>query len=79
MTWKEGRRWKPSTYAQVYDWDNLYLAWRKAARGKRGRVAAARFEYHLEDNLVTLQEELAAQTYRPGPYASSTSTSRRNG
>lgn len=38
------------TYAQVYDWDNLYLAWRKAARGKRGRVAAARFEYHLEDN-----------------------------
>ncbi|MCX6028694.1 MAG: reverse transcriptase domain-containing protein [Chloroflexi bacterium] len=58
------------TYAQVHDWDNLYLAWRKAARGKRGRVAAARFEYHLEDNLVTLQEELAAQTYRPGPYAS---------
>jgi retron-type reverse transcriptase len=58
------------TYARVYEWDNLYLAWRKAARGKRGRVAAARFEYHLEDNLVTLQAELAAQTYRPGPYAS---------
>jgi retron-type reverse transcriptase len=58
------------TYAQVCDWDNLYLAWRKAARGKRGRTAAARFEYRLEDNLVTLQEELAAQTYRPGPYAS---------
>ena len=58
------------TYAQIYDWDNLYLAWRKAAEGKRGRVAAARFEYHLEDNLVTLQAELAAQTYRPGPYAS---------
>jgi RNA-directed DNA polymerase len=58
------------TYAQIYDWDNLYLAWRKAAAGKRGRVAAARFEYRLEDNLVTLQEELAAQTYRPGPYAS---------
>jgi len=58
------------TYAQVHAWDNLYLAWRKAARGKRGRAAAAAFEYHLEDNLVTLQEELAAQTYRPGPYAS---------
>ena len=58
------------TYAQVCDWDNLYLAWRKAARGKRGRAAAARFEYHLEDNLVTLQEELVAQTYRPGAYAS---------
>lgn len=58
------------TYAQVYDWDNLYLAWRKAARGKRGGVAAARFEYHLEDNLVMLQEELAARTYRPGAYTS---------
>lgn len=58
------------TYAQVYDWDNLYLAWRKAARGKRGRVAAARFEYHLEDNLVTLQQELAVRSYRPGAYAS---------
>lgn len=46
------------TYAQVCDWDNLYLAWRKAARGKRGRTAAARFEYRLEDNLVTLQAEL---------------------
>ena len=58
------------TYAQVCDWDNLWLAWRKAAKGKRGRPAAAQFEYHLEDNLVTLQEELAAKRYQPGPYAS---------
>ena len=33
-------------------------------------VAAARFEYHLEDNLTTLREELVAKTYRPGPYTS---------
>ncbi len=59
------------TYAQVYDWDNLHLAWHDAARGKRGRAwAATRFEYRLEDNLVTLQEELVAHTYRPGSYAS---------
>jgi hypothetical protein len=62
----------PLTYAQVYDWDNLYLAWRNAAKGKRGRAAAARFEYHLEENLFTLQEELAARAYRPGPYTSFT-------
>ena len=60
------------TYTQVHDWDNLYLAWRKAAKGKRSRSAAARFEYRLEENLITLQEQLAAQTYRPGPYASFT-------
>ena len=35
------------TYDQLCAWDNLSLAWRKAAKGKRGRPAAARFEYHL--------------------------------
>ncbi len=28
-------------YPQVYDWHNLYAAWRKARKGKRGRVPAA--------------------------------------
>ncbi len=60
------------TYADLYAWENLYAAWRKAARGKRGRGAAAAFEYRLEDNLLRLQEELAAETYRPGAYASFT-------
>lgn len=58
------------TYDEICAWDNLLFAWRKAARGKRGRPAAAHFEYHLEDNLTTLQEELAAKTYRPGRYVS---------
>ncbi len=57
-------------YAQLYSWDNLLLAYRKAATGKRGLPPAAAFEYHLEDNLITLQQELASQSYRPGPYAS---------
>ena len=66
------QRTETITYAQVCDWDNLWLAWRKAARGKRGRPAAATFEYRLEDNLVTLQEELVSKTYHPGGYASFT-------
>ena len=57
-----------SLYAQVYDWDNLLLAHRKAAKGKRGKEPAARFEYHLEDNLIMLQDELRAKIYRPGAY-----------
>jgi RNA-directed DNA polymerase len=57
-------------YNQVYAWDNLLLAHRKAARGKRGKEPAARFEYHLEDNLIALHDELRTQTYRPGPYDS---------
>jgi RNA-directed DNA polymerase len=57
-------------YAQLCHWANLYLAYRKAARGKRGRPPAARFEYRLEDNLIRLQEELRTKTYRPGVYHS---------
>lgn len=60
------------TYEELCTWDNLYLAWRKAAKGKRSRPAAARFEYHLEDNLVALQQELIAKSYQPGAYSSLT-------
>ncbi|MDH7485141.1 MAG: reverse transcriptase/maturase family protein [Anaerolineae bacterium] len=60
----------PPSLAQVYVWDNLLCAYRRASKGKRGRPPAASFEYHLEDNLIQLQEELATQTYRPGPYRS---------
>ena len=55
-------------YADIYAWENLYLAYRKAARGKRGRGPAAGFEYRLEDNLFQLQEELLAESYQPGQY-----------
>jgi RNA-directed DNA polymerase len=57
-------------YEQVCTWENFNLAWRKAARGKRGREPAASFEYRLEDNLLRLQQELRDGTYRPGPYTS---------
>lgn len=56
------------SYADVYDWENLYGAWRKAARGKRGRAAAAAFEFHLEENLFRLHDELAEGSYQPGAY-----------
>ena len=36
-------------YEQVCSWANLRLAHRKAARGKRGKPAAAGFEYRLAD------------------------------
>jgi retron-type reverse transcriptase len=57
-------------YQKLCSWDNLFLAWRKAAKGKRGKAPAARFEFRLEDNLIALQEELRTQTYRPGAYHS---------
>jgi len=58
------------SYADIYHWPTLYEVYRKAAKGKRGRTGVAAFEYHLEDNLIQLQEELANENYRPGAYAS---------
>ncbi|HEY7973802.1 MAG TPA: hypothetical protein VID72_00530 [Ktedonobacterales bacterium] len=55
-------------YAQVYSFENLWFAERTAARGKRGRADVAAFEYHLEDELLQLQQDLRDKVYRPGPY-----------
>jgi hypothetical protein len=53
-------------YPQVWDFENLYLAYRKARRGKRGRVPAAEFERIQDDELLALQDELHQRTYHPG-------------
>ena len=52
----------------VTAWDNLLLAWRKAARGKRGGAPAASFEHQIADHLLALQQELKEGRYRPGNY-----------
>jgi RNA-directed DNA polymerase len=57
-------------YPQVYDFENLYLAYRKARRGKRSKPGAAAFERIQEDELLALQDELKNQTYQPGKYHS---------
>lgn len=57
-------------YADITSFANLYYAFRAAARGKRGQANVAAFEFEVEANLLRLQAELAARTYRPGPYHS---------
>lgn len=57
-------------YPQVCDFENLYIAYRKARRGKRGRAQPAMFERVQDDELLNLQEELQTFTYQPGAYHS---------
>lgn len=61
---------KRPLFDQLCDWDNLWVAYSNASRGKRGLLPVAQFEYHLADNLLDLQAELRDGTYRPGPYHS---------
>ncbi|MGH8578848.1 MAG: reverse transcriptase domain-containing protein [Gammaproteobacteria bacterium] len=52
----------------ITGWDNLWLAYRLAARGKRRMGSAAAFEYQVADRLIALQNDLRMKTYRPGAY-----------
>ena len=55
-------------FPHITSWENLLTAYHKAARGKRGRYAAAAFERKLADNLLALQDELRRGVYQPGAY-----------
>ena len=57
-------------YKQVHDFENIYLAYRKARKGKRGRMQPAMFERVQEDEMLALQAELQNKTYNPGEYHS---------
>jgi len=57
-------------YPQIVSFENLFAAYRKAAKGKRAQANVAAFEFDLETNLLRLQEDLQTHAYRPGPYRS---------
>lgn len=60
-----------STMSDICDSDNILLAWAKV-RDKNGGagvdgVTVAQFERNMEDNLISIQEELLSGTYQPRP------------
>lgn len=55
-------------FEKVIDFKNLLLAAKKAFRGKRSKRSPASFYFHLESELLTLQEKLTSGCYVPRPY-----------
>jgi retron-type reverse transcriptase len=55
-------------FQQFSSFANLYAAYRRARKGKRGKASVAGFEYNQEEELITLRDELASGTWRPGKY-----------
>ena len=55
-------------FVDITAWNNLWLAYRLAARGKRRRGSAAGFEHQVADRLIALQTSLHSKTYCPGAY-----------
>jgi len=50
----------------LFSMENIYRAYRRCRKHKRRTVNAMQFEQNLEENLVSLHEELASGAYRPG-------------
>ncbi len=55
-------------FEQIINVDNLLAAHRRALCGKRQSPVAARYNYGLMSNLLTLRQELQDGTYAPKPY-----------
>lgn len=54
-------------YKKIYSLDNLYLAWKKARKGKTKKEYVKEFESNLLENLRLLSEELIDEEYFPKP------------
>jgi len=55
-------------FDSVIAFENLYRAFRLAARGKQEQPEVVAWRYGLEGRLLDLQERLLAESYRFGPY-----------
>lgn len=55
-------------YPRLCSFENLFVAYQRARKGKRGKPSVAHFERWQEENLLRLQEELLNKTYQPGRY-----------
>ncbi len=50
----------------LFTMENIYNAYRRCRRHKRNTFNAMTFEQNMEENLVSLREELTTGTYNPG-------------
>lgn len=55
-------------YGEIYDFENLYIAWELARKGKRYRDEVLTFTSNLEENLINIQNHLIYETYEVGRY-----------
>ena len=55
-------------YERIYDFENLYMAWETASKGKRYRDEVLWFTNDLESNLIDIQNHLIYETYTVGSY-----------
>ncbi len=55
------------SYQELYSYENLFQAYERARKGKTQKSYVLEFEKNLQENLLSLQEELRKESYRPLP------------
>ena len=66
---KMSRGWlSTDMFDKICSFQNLHLAYLKARKCKRYKSEILRFGYSLEENLLSLREDLLDETYRHGQY-----------
>ncbi|MBU2645423.1 RNA-directed DNA polymerase [bacterium] len=55
-------------FPEIINYENLWLAARRASKGKKNKKVVAEFNFRLPENLITLQQELANQKYQCSDY-----------
>lgn len=57
---------KQSIYKQIYDFENLYAAWKASQKGQKYQPHTLKYSLNLEENLVNLQNQLIWKSWAPG-------------
>jgi RNA-directed DNA polymerase len=55
-------------FYKICQYETLYRAYNNARKGKRYKKEILSFSYHLEENLLQLQNELKTKSYKHGEY-----------
>ena len=55
-------------FPKIYDFENLFYAYKDGIRQKRDRPDVMAYTEKLEENLITLQNEFIWKTYKVGAY-----------
>ena len=56
------------TFGEIVSIDNLLEAWKEFLRGKRSKKDVKGFQFHLMDNILSLNHDLSHHTYKHGGY-----------
>ena len=57
-----------NVFPKIYDFENLFSAYKAAISCKRYRADVMEYTHKLEENLIELQNEFIWQTYTVGRY-----------